>query len=129
MPTVAYSGVEGTVTIGAVNADVTGFTFDVEAVMIDTTSTADGGWEHAIAGPKKVSGSFDFHYNRSKKPFAAGGLNLVPGTAVTPTFALSTGESATGPAIVSKVSIKSATKEAIKGTCTFQSTGAWTLPS
>lgn len=129
MATVAYSGVEGTVLSGAVNADVTGFTFDAEAVMIDTTSTADAGWEHAIAGPKKVSGSFDFHYNRGKKPFASGGLNLVPGTSVTLSLALSTGETATGTALISKTSIKSATKEAIKGTSTFQSVGAWTLPS
>lgn len=127
----AYSGVDGTVTAQSTDMDVSGFSADVEAEELDTTTTADAGWEDAIDGVKKVSGTFDFLWNPSKNPFSTI-IALMPGGGTYPTLTLklSTGETLSGVAKINKLSVKSAVKGQPKTfTATFRSKGAWTLPS
>lgn len=126
----AFNGQNGTVTAGAVDMDVTGWGADVEVNTIDTSTTAEQGWEDAIYGLKKVTGSFDFFYNPSKRPTGAG-AGLTPGAATYPTLTLqaTTGEVFTGQAMITKLSIKSKVKDATAITASFTSKGIWTLPT
>lgn len=130
----AVSGISGIVKSGATDMQVEGYSADVESVEIDTTVTADAGWEDAIDGPVKVSGSFDFFWNPAKDPFNAV-VNLMPGAAIlggsypTLTLNLDANNTLSGPAKITKLSIKSAVKDAVKMTASFRSKGAWTKPS
>lgn len=128
----AISGVNSKVLTGTTDMDVIGGTFDVETGEIDTTTTADAGWEDSIDGPKKVSGSFDFFWNPSKSPFSSV-QKLTPGasTTVFPTLKLyiDADNFATGTARITKLSKKSTTKEGVIFTATFVSKQTWTLPS
>lgn len=127
----AYSGIDGTVLSQSTDMDVTGWSADVEAEEIDTTTTADAGWEDAINGCKKVSGSFDFLWNPSKNPFNSV-IAMMPGSGLYPTLTLklSTGQTLSGTAMIQKLSLKSAVKGQAKTiTATFRSKGAWSVPS
>jgi len=124
-----FSGVLGTVKSGAIDMDVQGYSLDIETAVIDSTTTSDGGWESAIGGPSKASGSFDFFYDTAKKPTGAT-ANLTPGSRPTLTFQITTGETISGVALISKLSLKSKVKDGYIVTASFQSGGgAWTLPS
>lgn len=126
----AYAGSEGNVLIGANDADVQSWSADVDVDTFDSTTTADAGWADTTATLKKISGSFEFFYNKTKKPF--GTLGLVPGTTVA-TLTLyinkTDDEKLFGPALITKASIKSKTKEGTTLTCSFVNKGPWTLPS
>lgn len=130
----AVSGVDGKVTSGSTDMDVSSYGFDFEAVEIDATTTGDNGWEDAIDGTIKVSGTFDFFWNPSKNPFNSV-VNLMPGagglTGIYPTLnlRLDAGNSVGGVAKINKLSLKSATKEGKTFTCTFRSKGAWSKPT
>ena len=124
----AFSGVLGTVTVGSTNMDVTGWSGDLEVVEIDTTTTADSGWEDAIAGPKKFSGSFDFFYNTAKKPTGST-AGLTAGNTPTLSLVATTGETFSGQSLITKLSLKSKVKDGFMVTASFRSKGVWTLPS
>jgi hypothetical protein len=128
---VAYNGLDGTVVSQSTDMDVTGFSADVEAEEIDATTTADNGWEDAIYGSKKVSGTFDFLWNPAKNPFNAV-IGMMPGNTSYPTLTLrlSSGETLSGLAMISKLSIKSAVKGQPKTfTATFRNKGQWSMPA
>lgn len=114
---------------GATDMDIVSGSFDYETSDIDTTSTADNGWEDSIDGPAKVSGSFDFLYNPNKSPFSDV-TKLMPGRSTTefPVLQLyySDTEYLQGTARIQKLSKKGAVKEGIMFTCTFVSKGTWT---
>jgi hypothetical protein len=124
-----FSGVLGTVKSGAVDMDVQGWSADVDVTVIDSTTTSDGGWESAIGGPLKISGSFDFFYDTTKKPTGAT-ANLMPGNRPVLTLQVTTGETLSGTSLITKLSYKSRVKDGFIITASFQSGGgAWTLPS
>ena len=123
-----YSGVGGTVLSGAVDMEVMGYSFDLDQAGADTTVTSDLGWEDEIHTTRKVSGSFDFLRQASKNPFGAVAGMIAPNYP-TLTFALGGGQTASGVAKIDKISVKSATKDAITCTASFRSKGTWTLPS
>jgi hypothetical protein len=124
-----FSGVLGTVKSGATDMDVQGWSADIEAGVIDSTTTSDGGWESAIGGPLKISGSFVLIYVTTKKPTGAT-ANLTPGSRPTLTLQVTTGETISGTAFISKLSFKMKVKDGAIVTASFQSGGgAWTLPS
>lgn len=127
----AVSGVGSKVLTGTTDMDVVGGTFDVETTEIDSTTTADNGWEDSIDGPKKVSGSFDFMWNPSKNPFSSVQA-LQPGRSTTsfPTLKLyiDADNFATGTARITKLSKKGTVKEGVVFTATFVSKQSWTLP-
>jgi hypothetical protein len=126
----AVTGQDGTVLSGSTDMDVTGFTADIEVGDVETSTTAEQGWEDSIDGLKKVTGSFDFLYNPAKSPFSAL-ANLLPGSGTYPVLTLraTSGQLYHGTARVSKLSLKSEVKDAKKFTATFTSKGAWTFPS
>lgn len=126
----AFSGVLGTVRSGSLDMDVHGWSADVDVSTFDATTTADSGWEDTAPATKKVSGSFEFFYNLSKKPTGAT-ANLLPGALPVPTltFQVTTGEVLTGPGLITKLSLKSKVKDGFVVTASFTSRGAWTLPS
>lgn len=124
----AFNGQNGTVKSGTVDMDVEGWSADVEANVIDVSTTADTGWSDYIVGLKDVKGSFDFFYNPAKKPTGAS-ANLTPGATPTLTLQCTTGEVLTGTGVITKLSLKSKVKDAFKVTASFQSRGQWTLPS
>ena len=125
---IALSGVLGKVVAGATDMDVSGWTLDPEVETFDSTTTADAGWESTTAAAKKISGSFDCFYNTAKKPTGSV-AGLTPGNTVTLRLDATTGESFTGSALITKLSIKSKAKESITVTASFKNVGAWTYPS
>lgn len=124
-----FSGVLGTVKSGGIDMDVQGWSADVEVNIIDSTTTSDGGWESAIGGPLKISGSFDFFYDTTKKPTGSS-VGLMPGSRTPLILQITTAEVITGTAFISKLSYKSKVKDGFIITASFQSGGgAWTLPT
>src|SRR3954471_1912579 len=105
---IAFSGEKGTVTAGSTDMDVSGWSADMEVNTIDTSTTAEAGWEDAIYGLRKFSGSFDFFYNPAKRPTGSA-AGLLPGSTTYPTLTLlaTTGETFTGAAMITKLSFKS----------------------
>jgi hypothetical protein len=124
----ALSGVNGKVLSGAMDMDVTGWNLDHEIDTFDSTTTADAGWEDTTASAQKIAGSFDFFYNLAKKPTGAT-ANLKAGATPTLHLQVQSGEECTGVALITKLSLKSKTKEGITITATFKNKGVWTLPS
>lgn len=124
----AISGVLGTVKSGSTDLDVSGFSFDYEVTTFDSTTTADGGWEDETGAAKKISGSFDFFYNVSKKPTGAS-VNIVPGATPTLYLQATTGEVFSGLGLIKKLSIKSKVKDGVTVTASFVNKGVWTVPS
>ena len=124
----AFSGVLGLVKSGAVDADVSGWSGDLEVETFDSTTTADAGWADITAAAKKITGSFDFFYNTTKKPTGAG-LNLTPGATPALTLQATTGEVFSGTALITKLSLKSKVKEGFMCTASFANKGPWTYPT
>lgn len=124
----AYSGQDGHVLVSAVNMDVTGFQATVTVTKVDTTVTTDAGWADSSGWVKEVTGSFDFFYQVSKSPLKVS-PGLIPGTNAALTLKCTTADQLSGNALIETVVITSKTKEAVRGTCTFASKGAWVLPS
>lgn len=128
----AISGANGTVHVGAANADVSGVSLDIDVSTFDTTTTADAGYEDVTAATKKITGSFDHFYNITKKP-TGGTLTLTPGTTVALTVYVDEinqpGETFAGSALITKLSLKSKVKDGWMVTASFHNKGAWTLPS
>jgi hypothetical protein len=124
----AISGVLGTVKSGAVDLDVSGFSFDYEVETFDSTTTADGGWSDETGAAKKISGSFDFFYNTSKKPTGAS-ANLIPGATPTLYLQATTGEVFSGLGLITKLSLKSKVKDGVTVTASFTNKGVWTTPT
>jgi hypothetical protein len=126
----AYSGVDGTVTIGAVDMDVRKHEFTVKDDGFDSTTTADAGWSHMTDSIRMVEGSMEFFFNTSKNPFATP-MTLFARPSVYPTLTLNIGggKSASGPAKIKELKITSEVKDGILMSCNFTSRGAWTLPT
>lgn len=128
----AISGKNGYVLSGTTNMDVQGWSLDPEVNSFDSTTTADGGWDDETASTNKVSGSFDFFYNPTKKPTGAG-AGLTPGS--TPTLQLyidevnDPAELFTGKALIKKLSLKGKVKDGWLVTASFVGKGQWTYPS
>lgn len=124
-----YSGYEGNVYAGAIDCDVQDWSADVEVNTWDSTTTADAGWDDTSAATSKASGTFDILYNPTKTPF--GTLGLSKGSIVTLQLYVNkpAGTMLTGSALITKTSIKSATKDGIKVAISWVSKGAWTLPT
>jgi hypothetical protein len=125
----AYSGVQGNILISGNDVDAQGWSADVEANSFDSTTTADGGWDDETGSTSKISGSFDFFYNKAKPPF--GSLGVTPNTvAILKLYVhLSDGNFLTGSALIKKVSFKTKVKEGFVLTASFMGKGIWTLPS
>lgn len=128
----AISGVNGNVLVGTEDMDVMGWSLDPEVNTFDSTTTADAGWDDTTPSTKKVSGSFDFLYNVLKKPTGAT-AGLTPGS--TPTLTLyidkvnQSGETYSGRALITKLSLKGKVKEGWIVTASFVNKGSWTFPS
>jgi hypothetical protein len=124
-----YSGYEGNVFAGAVDTDVQEWTADVEVNTWDSTTTADGGWDDTSPATSKASGAFDILYNPSKTPFGTLGLSKGSIVALQLYINKPAGVMLSGSALITKNSIKSATKDGIKVAISWVNKGAWTLPS
>lgn len=123
----ALSGVLGIVKVGAVDCDVQGWSADMEVETFDSTTTADAGWCDTTAAAKKITGSFDFFYNVTKKP--TGSLGLSPGATPALILQATTGETFTGTGLITKLSVKSKVKEGFTVTASFENKGPWTYPA
>lgn len=132
MPSIAaFSGVDGVVLAGSggsVDMNISAWSADVEVDEIDVSNTSDAGYANAVAGLKKISGSFDFPWDPANPPTGAS-AGLSPGGTVSLVLTLKTGLTMTGSALVTKLSVKSGVNEAVLCTCSFRNKGAWTLPS
>jgi hypothetical protein len=126
----AYSGVDGTVTVGAVDMDVRKFDATVKDDGFDSTTTADAGWSHTSDSIRMVEGSLECFYNTSKNPFVAP-MTFFARPSVYPTLTLNCGggDSLTGVAKIKEVKIASEVKDGIILNISFTSRGAWTLPT
>lgn len=124
----AFSGIIGIVTAGGTDMDVSGWSADVEQTTFDATTTGDAGWQSVKPAIKKVSGSFDFFFATAKNPYS-GASSMFSGVPVALALTTATGKTLSGNAIVNKLSHKSDVKDGIKMTASFDSDGAWTLPT
>lgn len=133
MPTEAYSGYDGEVLNGAFDYQVSEWDLDLEIKEVDTSTTADAGWESAIGSLKKVSGSFKFFYQAPPRNPTGATSGLTVGS--TPTLklyinkTLLSTEFFTGVALITKLSLKSSVPGAGEVTASFRNRGVWTLPS
>ena len=129
----AFSGEYANVVSGSLDMDCQGWTADPEANTFDSTTTADLGWDDTTAATSKISGTFDFFYNVSKKPTGAT-AGLTPGSTVS-SLTLYVNKSAyssetfSGKALITKLSLKSKVKDGFMVTASWVSKGAWTYPS
>jgi hypothetical protein len=124
-----YSGYQGNVLAGANDVDCQDWSADHEVNTWDSTTTADAGWDDTSTATKKLSGTFDILYDPTKTPF--GTLGLTPGSTVSLQLFVNkpAGIALAGSALLTKASIKSATKDGIKVAISFVNKGPWTLPS
>lgn len=126
----ALSGTHANVFSGSTDLDASGWSADYEIATFDSTTTADAGWEDETGATLKLSGSFDFFYNTSKKPTGATAA-LTPGS--TPNLVLWVnnpgGDSFAGKGLIKKLSLKSKVKDGFMVTASFTSKGPWTVPS
>lgn len=128
----AFSGANAMVIVGTENMDASGWTADPEVNTFDSTTTADAGWDDTTASTSKISGTFDFFYNVTKKPTGAA-AGLTPGSTPTlnlyPNQSADSGEVFTGMALITKLSLKSKVKDGFMVTASWVSKHAWTFPS
>ena len=134
MPSESYSGWDGEVTVGSTfDAQVMEWSADVEVKEVDTSTTADAGWESAAAGLKKVSGSFKFLYRAPPNNPTGSAFGISEGS--TPTLKLYVNKSLlsteflTGPSLITKLSYSNSVAGVATVTCSFRNRGPWTLPS
>jgi hypothetical protein len=106
---------------------------DVEIKELDTSTTADAGWESAIGGLKKVSGSFKFLYRAPPNNPSGATAGISSGSTPTLTLyinkTLLSTEYLTGQALITKLSYKIAVAGVAEVTASFRNRGPWTLPS
>lgn len=128
----AFSGAYANVVSGTTDMDAQGWTLDPEVNTFDSTTTADLGWDSTTASTSKVGGSFDFFYNPTKKP-TGGAAGLTPGSVVTltlyPNKNTDSGDTFSGSALITKLSLKSKVKDGFMVSASFVNRGAWTYPS
>lgn len=113
------SGKNGTFTVGAVSADVTRWSLDMEA---EVSKFGLGGFKHAVAGVIDVKGSCEL-------------VELPAGVSAGATAELTLAEGGTGgktysgSAIIKKVSVAVVpdTGEVIKYSVDFEGSGEWTI--
>jgi len=127
----AYSGVGANVEVGEtpVDVDVQGWSADVSVNTFDSTTTADGGWDDETPATKRIEGSFDFFYNKDKRPTGTA-VGITPGAVVDLALYVNKtdDEKLEGSALIKKLSLKSKTKEGFLVTASFVGKGVWTLP-
>jgi hypothetical protein len=128
----AFSGAYSNVQSGTLDMDTQGWSADPEINTFDSTTTADAGWDDTTGATSKISGSFDFLWNPSKKPSGATAA-LTPGATPTLTLyvnkLLNPGDILTGKALITKLSLKAKVKDGFTVTVSFTSKGAWVYPS
>ena len=133
MASESYSGWDGEVLNGTWDAEVIEWSADVEIKELDTSTTADAGWESATGGLKKVSGSFKFLYRAPPNNPTGATAGLSEGSTGTLKLyinkTLLSTEFLTGPALFLKLSYTNAVAGVSTVTCTFRNRGAWVLPS
>ena len=133
MPSEAYSGWDGEVHVGTFDAQIAEWDLDFEVKEVDTSTTADAGWESAIGGLKKVSGSFKFMYRAPPNNPTGSAAGLTVGSTPTLTLyinkSLLSTELITGVALITKLSYKNSVEGAAEVTASFRNRGPWTFPS
>ena len=133
MPSESYSGWDGEVLAGTFDCQVMEWGADVEIKELDTSTTADAGWESATGGLKKVSGTFKFLYRAPPNNPTGSTAGLSEGA--TPTLklyinkTLLSTEFLTGVALITKLSFKNSVEGVAEVTASFRNRGPWTLPS
>ncbi len=124
-----YSGVEGNVFVGAVDADTMGWSADLEYATWDSTTTADAGWEDVGLATQKLTGSFDILWNKDKTPTT--GIGLASGSILAMKLYINKSDDVklTGNGKITKLSFKGNLKEGRVITCSFVNSGVWVLPA
>lgn len=124
------NGFGGSITFGASPATlaVESWSLNINAEALDTTNTADSGWESNILGAKSWDGSLKTFWDSSAVPTGTAGF--LPGTRATITLPVSgTGKDYTGTCQLTKVGTENAAKGVVTFTVDFKGTGALTYPT
>ena len=128
----SYSGADGKVFVGDKDCDVQGWTATPAVNTYDSTTTGDDGWDDTSPATQKLSGSFDVFFNKDKPTTDTGatGLGLRQGAVVALELYLSKTDDVklAGNALITQLSIKSATKAGITIAVSFENKGPWLLP-
>ena len=108
-----YTGISGSVLIGATTLCVVEWSISLDATKIDTTNTCDGIYGSFINGPVMVTGSVKSYFDSTNNPFSSP-ISLVLGQAVTLTLNVgSSGKFWSVPARVDKVNMVNNVKNVV----------------
>lgn len=123
----AISGKGGGVFLGANKvAEVTNWTLDIEADMLDSTSFDSNGWRQFIAGLKQWSGSFEAKWKVSGDTTGQKALQdaLLGGTVLSIKLDVNGTNNYSGSALVSTQSIETPVDDIVNSNFDYQGTGA-----
>lgn len=124
------NGFGGTITFGGTPASlpVESWTLNINAEAIDTTNTADAGWESNILGCKSWDGSLKTFWDTAAVPTGAAGFT--PGNRATITLPVgSSGKSYTGTCQLTKIGTENPVKGVVGFSIDFKGSGALTYPT
>jgi predicted secreted protein len=125
----AIAGKGGKVKIGAVTvAEVTNWSIDIEADMLETTNFDTSGWKTYIAGLKGWSGSFEAEWKVSTDTTGQKALQdaLLGGTTVSLVLDVNGTNNYAGSAFISTESVSTPVDDVITVSFDYQGTAALT---
>lgn len=123
----AISGKGGGVFLGAVKvAEVTNWTLDIEADMLDSTTFDGNGWRTFIAGLKQWSGSLEAKWKVNTDTTGQKALQdaLLGGTVLSLKLDVNGTNNYTGSALVSTENVETPVDDIVTANFDIQGTGA-----
>lgn len=117
------SGRNGKVMLGATTYNVTGWEFNQEIDILDTTNSASNGYENSITGVAKASGNFkaDFPQGDTLPPLGA--------EVVVQLFDVAGSAICSAKAWIASAPLTSEVKGKVSFSCSFRVNGQWTPPN
>lgn len=120
------NGFGGSATFAAEIMPVENWSLNVNAEALDTTNTADAGWESNITGAKSWEGSAKMFFDSADTPTNT----LVPGSSGTVSLAVgATAKAYAGSCRITQVTIENAAKGVVTVSVSFKGNGALTFPT
>lgn len=117
------TGKDGSVTLGGQERNVTGWKFDPQCEILETTHSGSGGFRTYEPGPKGATGEFTMNCAVAGLP-----AGLMPGTEVSGSLKLKSGMTITiGRALISGMPIQSEVKGLITLTVSFTVSGSFNV--
>lgn len=123
------SGFGGDVEVGMTQYPVSEWSANLDAELLDVTTTGSAGYQDLITGTKSAEGTGKSFFAANQHPM--GSLGIIPGAAATLTLNIGpTGLTVVLPVLFSQVSIDNPAKGVVGFSFSWKSNGPWTtIPS